>query len=85
MAEPGRRAGACLRAYQRTRAHHVRVTVVVCALCGTTLDDAADEQSKLAALSWVSSHERGAEVHYCPACAREHLRDIETKLDVAYW
>lgn len=63
----------------------MRVTVVVCALCGTTLDDAADEQSKLAALSWVSSHERGTELHYCPACAREHLRDIEAKLDAAYW
>ena len=61
------------------------MTVVVCALCGTTLDDAADEQSQLAALAWVTSHERGVELHCCPACAREHVRDIESKLDVVYW
>jgi hypothetical protein len=22
---------------------------------------------------------------YCPACAREHLRSIEAKLDETYW
>ena len=46
-------------------------TVLVCALCGTTLDADADEQSGMAALSWVASHERGppwwcaASVVYC--------------------
>ena len=61
------------------------ITVLVCDLCGTTLDADADEQSGLAALSWVASHERGRDVRYCPSCARENLRSIEGKLDVAYW
>lgn len=58
---------------------------IACALCGTTVDTSGDEQSQLLALAWVTSRERGQDLHYCPACAREHVRDIETKLDVAYW
>lgn len=60
-------------------------TVLTCTLCGTTLDPDADEQSALTALSWVASHERGRDLRYCPQCARENLRSIESKLDVAYW
>jgi len=60
-------------------------TVLVCALCGTTLDADADGQSGLAALSWVASHERGRDLRYCPQCARDNLRSIEGKLDAAYW
>jgi hypothetical protein len=26
-----------------------------------------------------------AQRHYCPACARQHLRSIEAKLDAEYW
>ena len=61
------------------------VTVLVCAQCGQSLDSEADEQSGMAALSWVSSHERGRDLFYCPACARDNLRSIEAKLDVEYW
>jgi hypothetical protein len=61
------------------------VTVLVCALCGTTLDADAHEQGGMLALSWVSSHERGRDVRYCPSCARENLRAIEGKLDGEYW
>ena len=56
-----------------------------CALCGRTLTVSDDEQGSLAALSWVSSHERGRDVHYCPICARDNLRSIEGKLDQAWW
>jgi hypothetical protein len=56
-----------------------------CALCGTTLAVSDDEQGSLAAIAWMSSHERGRDVHYCPSCARDNLRSIEGKLDVAYW
>jgi len=61
------------------------ITVLVCDLCGTTLDADADEQSSLLALSWVASHERGRDLRYCPQCARDNLRSIEGKLDAAYW
>jgi hypothetical protein len=61
------------------------VTVLVCVLCDTMLDADADEQSGLLALSWVASHERGRDVHYCPSCARENLRSIEGKLDAEFW
>jgi hypothetical protein len=61
------------------------VTVLVCARCGTSLDAEADEQSGMAALSWVSSVEGGRELRYCPACARDNLRAIEGKLDSELW
>lgn len=63
----------------------VGVTVLVCALCGRSLDPESDEQSGLAALSWVHSHERGRDLVYCPTCARENLRSIESKLDAEFW
>jgi len=61
------------------------MTVLTCALCGTSLDADADEQSGMTALAWVTSVERGRELRYCPACARENLRAIEGKLDAEYW
>jgi hypothetical protein len=36
-------------------------------------------------LTWVSSVERGGLRWYCDACAREHLRSIEGKLDAEWW
>ena len=59
------------------------MTVLVCALCGTTLD--ADADDVMLALSWVASHERGRDLRYCPSCARENLRSIEGKLDAEFW
>lgn len=61
------------------------MTVLICARCGATLDADADEQSGMAALQWVASHERGRDLRYCPACARDNLRAIEGKLDVEDW
>jgi hypothetical protein len=60
-------------------------TVLVCSMCSTSLDPAADERSGLEALAWVTTVEHGRESVCCPACTREHLRAIEGKLDVAYW
>ena len=61
------------------------MTVLVCSVCGTALDAADDEQSGMAALTWVAANERGRDVHYCPQCARDNLRAIEGKLDAEYW
>ncbi len=61
------------------------MTVLVCALCGTSLDADADEQSGMAALAWVASHENGRDLRYCPSCARDNLRAIEGKLDAEFW
>jgi hypothetical protein len=36
-------------------------------------------------LSWVVSVEAGRTRTYCKACAREHLRSIEAKLDSEWW
>ncbi len=62
-----------------------RMTVLVCARCGTSLDADADEQSGMAALAWVSSWENGRDLRYCPSCARDNLRSIEGKLDAEFW
>ena len=61
------------------------MAVLVCALCGTTLDTETDADAALAGLSWIVENEGGRESRYCPACARDHLRAIEAKLDVAHW
>ena len=52
----------------------------VCAWCGRGYDD-----DPTAALTWVTSTEGGRLRRYCPACAREHLRSIEAKLDQEFW
>ncbi|MCA0328504.1 MAG: hypothetical protein LCI03_01215 [Actinobacteria bacterium] len=61
------------------------MTVLTCYRCGTSLDSDADEQSGMAALSWVSARERGRDVFFCPQCARDNLRSIEGKLDSDWW
>ena len=63
----------------------VDVTVLVCARCGQSLDSDADEQTGMAALAWVHSHERGRDLFYCPTCSRDNLRSIEGKLDAEFW
>lgn len=69
--------------------------MTACSLCGGSppdddsagagagADEGADEGE--VPLGWVSSVENGALRVYCPACAREHLRSIEAKLDSAWW
>lgn len=61
------------------------MTVMVCALCGQSLDPSADDVSAFEALSWMRATERGRELAYCPSCSRENLRAIESKLEVEYW
>ena len=61
------------------------MTVLVCHVCGAVLDADADEQNGMQALHWVSAHEAGRDVRYCPACARDNLRAIEGKLDSEFF
>lgn len=50
---------------------------VVCALCGATEPSLP--------LGWSTSLERGRTVHHCAACSRDHVRDMESKLDAEWW
>nr|WP_246257495.1 hypothetical protein [Amycolatopsis anabasis] len=53
-----------------------------CFRCGAVRDPDADP---VAALAWVAERDRGTLRWLCPACAREHARDIEGKLPGEYW
>ncbi|MDX6320013.1 MAG: hypothetical protein QOD35_3413 [Nocardioidaceae bacterium] len=48
------------------------------------LADAVDADPTVP-LSWAVSIEAGRTRTYCEACAREHLRSIEAKLDSEWW
>ncbi|WP_166665687.1 hypothetical protein [Kribbella caucasensis] len=50
-----------------------------CALCGQQAD------SEDLPLTWVTSLENGRQLVYCDRCARDNVRNIETKLDSAWW
>lgn len=53
-----------------------------CCRCGVASDDAASEGVPL---GWsTSTTTRGVEP-LCASCTREHVRDIEAKLDEAWW
>jgi hypothetical protein len=45
----------------------------------------AGDSDETVPLSWVVSVEAGRTRTYCEACAREHLRSIEAKLDSEWW
>lgn len=53
-----------------------------CARCGHTR---SAEPDPLAALAWVTTKDNGHSRWLCPACARDHARDIESKLPDEYW
>lgn len=54
-----------------------------CRLCGATGPDGAGAAG---VAGWVPDHdERGRRSWFCPACARSHVRDIESKLDTRWW
>ena len=56
---------------------------LVCAWCGAV---GPGEDHPGAALTWTREADRtGRTRAYCPACARDHLRSIEAKLDDRYW
>ncbi|MEB3963432.1 hypothetical protein OKJ48_24765 [Streptomyces kunmingensis] len=50
---------------------------VVCARCGTTAQGPP--------LTWTCSVEGGVRRYFCDACAREHIRAIEGRLDSEWW
>lgn len=52
-------------------------TRTVCAQCGTVADQAP--------ATWACSVENGTRRYFCDACARNHLRAIESRLDSAWW
>ncbi|HJQ48384.1 MAG TPA: hypothetical protein VJ870_18990 [Amycolatopsis sp.] len=53
-----------------------------CTRCGARRDLDADAT---AALTWVSERAGDTTRWLCPACARDHVRDIEGKLPEDYW
>jgi hypothetical protein len=54
---------------------------VTCGRCGRGRDD-----DPLKALAWVSERDERGDLRWlCPACARAHVRDIESKLDQSWW
>jgi hypothetical protein len=52
---------------------------VSCSWCGRTAP--ADGVP----LDWVDDVVGDRAKHYCPTCAREHLRSIEARLDQEWW
>jgi hypothetical protein len=71
----------------REGAYGGRVTSpVACDLCGHTPPEPDDgETAGQVPLTWLTSVERGRVKVYCDACARTHLRAIESKLDAEWW
>jgi hypothetical protein len=47
--------------------------------------DGGPEADRTVPLGWVVSVESGRTRTFCEACAREHLRSIEAKLDSDWW
>ena len=52
-------------------------TTTACARCGQLAEGLP--------LTWTCSVENGQRVYFCVACARKHLRSIESRLDSAWW
>lgn len=50
-----------------------------CARCGREADDAA------AVLTWTLDHHDHGYEWVCPACSRDHVQDIEARLDLEDW
>jgi hypothetical protein len=54
-----------------------------CSRCGTTSDD--DSEGEGLPPGWSLSTSRRGVDRLCAACTREHVRDIEAKLDEDWW
>lgn len=50
-----------------------------CAVCGKAVDDPA------AVLTWVLEHSDEGYRWICLQCSREHLREIEARMDADEW
>jgi hypothetical protein len=56
-------------------------SVQTCRRCGAARDRTAAD-----AIAWVLERDPDGREHWlCPACAREHVRDIEAKLPHEWW
>jgi hypothetical protein len=52
--------------------------VMACDLCGYHTEGPET-------LLWTTSVERDETRRICPPCSRQHVRDMEAKLDVSHW
>ena len=52
-----------------------------CSLCGTTVETEGDASP----LGWAMTVDGKRVTYQCAACAREHIRSIEAKLDEEWW
>jgi hypothetical protein len=60
--------------------------MATCSLCGTVAGPGDGDVDDGVPLGWmVELDGRRGRVAVCPACAREHVRSIEGKLDQAWW
>ncbi|MFF5894799.1 hypothetical protein ACFY8O_02625 [Streptomyces argenteolus] len=50
-----------------------------CARCGTTAEGEGPPPT------WLCSVENGTRQYFCDACARAHIRSIESRLDADWW
>ncbi len=57
--------------------------VAICTRCGAT--DAADAAGEGLPLGWSLETTRRGVGLLCLRCTREHVRDIEAKLDEEWW
>jgi hypothetical protein len=63
--------------------HGYRAPVAsTCARCGTTSDEGGEDGLPA---GWSLSTSRRGVDRLCAACTREHVRDIEAKLDEDWW
>lgn len=53
--------------------------MLTCDFCGRTAEEGA------ATLTWTTAVERGVRKVFCDVCSREHLREMEGKLDSEWW
>jgi hypothetical protein len=57
--------------------------VIACSQCGRSPD--SDVGEDVVPYDWMTDRDRGRLTVVCPACARQHSRAIEGKLDQAWW
>ena len=57
------------------------MTGPTCRRCGTT----AEGEDDTVPVAWSTSVDAGRVDLLCAACTREHVRDIEAKLDETWW
>jgi endogenous inhibitor of DNA gyrase (YacG/DUF329 family) len=56
--------------------------VIACSQCGRSPEG---DEGDAVPFDWMTDRDRGRVTVVCPACARQHSRAIEGKLDQAWW